>query len=179
MNQSTKNIEVGDNDRLLPHFNFYSYATRRSRNVNFDNKNIKDILTPDLKEHVIKLMRSEKSNFILNEPLLEEIQIKIPIAKPTYTLICADLVGETSKAYNLRVYLNPKAYTFDFPFQPSLYSWFPKSLCNKLNVNYWEVKSFILTDNLNKSLEYLKQTLIKKYEFTEDEVGSIVRVYLK
>lgn len=159
-------------------FNFYSYATRRSRNVNFDNKSIKDILTPDLKEHVIKLMRGEKSNFILNDPL-EEINVKLPVARPTYTLICADLVGETSKAYNLRVYLNPNAYTFKFPFQPSLYSWFPKSMSRKLDRHHWEVKSFILTDNLNKSLEYLKQTLVKKYEFTEDEVGSIVRVYLK
>ncbi len=136
-------------------------------------------------DHSMREFLRGKSDPPVEKLSMDAMLEKVKIARQTFpqptsrdrTVIKAEMVGETAKAYNLKVYLDPSKYNFVFPFKPVLYVWVPKSISDHIRGNYWEVKTLLLFQNLGVSMEKLKQKLLSNYQFTESELG-ILSVYI-
>jgi len=135
------------------------------------------VLTPD--------MRRWLTDRIKPPTYEKEINIQ-PAQKPPRPTICrsgyiiikASIVNETHKAYNFKVELDPKKYSINFPFHPSLYIWMPKKYCHKIERDYWEVSEFFANENLAKAFSQLKKKLIDSYGFESHEIIEISKIHL-
>ena len=120
-------------------------------------------------------------NNILGDGIREELhhQDEAFIHTPNYTLILAQQYKESEKAVNLRVFLDKSAYKFEFPFNPSLFIWVPKSMSVHIKDNCWEVHNKILNNNLNNALQYLQKSLIEKFNCdTNDVYNNVNEIHL-
>lgn len=140
-------------------------------------KIVDSILGDGLREHLHKHFearaKGEKYEIPTDGMLFEPTTPPEPITLPP-GVVYAELVNETPKAVNLKVYLDSSEYKMQFNFKPSMMLWMPKFAVERvIDDKHWKIKvPKMWAENLDKSFLYLKSYLIKNYGYNWDEINS-------
>lgn len=134
-----------------------------------------DILDGGLREqlHILFEARKKGEKYTISGSATFVPAPVLPVNLPP-GVVYAEIINETPKAVNLKVFLDTSAYKFDFPINnPSMLVWMPKFTVDKVDAKHWRIKNTKMWgENLDKSFAYFQSYLIKNYGFNWSDISA-------